>query len=615
MGPLTSHDARMSVAASGALETFNRLGLISASEVQVARTLGRLARETDQDVLVAAALTVRALSGGSVCVDISGVEESMAALPTIESDADIPAGAGPSPFPDPQTWLERLRASAMVAVGQEAADNTRPLRLLGSTLYLERYWLEEERVRTGLEARATQPGPVVDEAALTLALDRWAPDAVAAPGGGDLQRRAIENAVRGWTSVLAGGPGTGKTTAVAAILATIAAQSPRPLRCALAAPTGKAAARLQEAFTGALSRLVDLPPNLEVGPASTLHRLLGARGPGSDWTHGADNPLPHDVVVVDEMSMVALPMMARLLSALAPTTRLLMVGDPHQLTAVEAGAVLADIVAADPRLSWDSGPRAAAPSAVTVLQHSWRFAGDIAELAEAIRRGDSDTAVEVLNGSHEVTITDTDPRLVSLDDPSPLRSRVLDAGRTLITAANDGDARAALAALTRHRLLCAHRVGRYGVSWWEQRSERLLRNELPGIGSGEWYVGRPLLLTANSLSIGLHNGDTGVVIDSADGPIAALETGEAEPKLVPPFLLDQVQTLYAMTVHKSQGSQFGQVSVILPPPDSPLLTRDLIYTAITRAQQGVHLIGTVDSLVTAIRTPSRRASGLATRLR
>ena len=382
--------------------------------------------------------------------------------------------------------------------------------------------------------------------------------------------------------MLTGGPGTGKTTTVARLLALFAEQAQlagRPsLRIALAAPTGKAAARLLEAVQIEVDRLdaVD-QERLPVLRAMTMHRLLGSRpDTSSRFRHNRANRLPHDVIVIDETSMVSLTMMARLLEAVRPSTRLLLVGDPDQLASVEAGAVLADLV---------DGLSARSDARVAALKTSHRFGESIGELASAIRDGDADRAIEVLRAGGEHI------EWIEADDPSEhLRKVLVPHAVRVRQAAVLGDVGAALATLDEHRLLCAHRRGPYGVAHWNRRVERWLTEATGEPIWSDWYAGRPLLVTANDYGLGLYNGDTGVAVQ-IEGALRAVIAGTEEQRAFATSRLSDIETMHAMTIHKSQGSQADEVTVLLPPADSRLLTRELLYTAVTRAKSRVRLIG------------------------
>ena len=365
--------------------------------------------------------------------------------------------------------------------------------------------------------------------------------------------------------------------------------------------------------------------------ALTLHRLLGSLPSNrSRFRHDATNQLPHDVVIVDEMSMVSLTLMARLLEAVRPSARLILVGDPDQLSSVEAGAVLADIARAPGAPDVQLGRRlvelgliadmgAAPVHGVVQLTHTWRFGGAIDTLARAIRAADADAAIAVIrSGASDVEFQEVDlessPPEALAHALAAMTAQVREAGIAMLEAARSGDIAGALAALDRHRLLCAHRRGPYGVLRWGLEVERWLADAIPGYGEdGEWYVGRPLLITANDYEMSLYNGDTGVIVETPDGVRAAFARGAAA-KLFAPVRLDAMQTVHAMTVHRAQGSQFDSVSFVVPPSDSPLLTRELLYTAVTRARRHVLLIGSEDAIRRAIQRPANRASGLRNRL-
>lgn len=605
--------------ASGKLRLFNEAGVLGLADVHTAKAVSRMARSDDEDVQLALALTVRALRMGSVCIDLLTVAT------TVFDESEEQIDVSGLPWPEPHGWLAACEDSPMVTVGAEAPSG-RPLRLAGGLLYLERYWQQEETLRTQLQTRAAAEPPPLDMDRLQTAIGRLFGRDGLAPGEPDRQRLAALVSALSWVTVVAGGPGTGKTTTVARVLALLRDQPGPEPRIALAAPTGKAAARLQEAVQQAARKLgPDDRARIGQLSAATLHRLLGwlpaSRG---GFRHNARNRLPFDVVVVDEMSMVSLTLMARLLEAVRPDARLILVGDPDQLSSVEAGAVLADITGAagtpsaglSQRLA-EVGPGthdgATPDRGVVELTHTWRYGGSINKLANAIKAAEADAVMSVLrSGEPDVDFTDMDAE--HLMGPAELERQVKVAGRELYQAAGAGDVLSALRALDRHRLLCAHRHGPYGVVRWSREVERWLSEEMPGYGEdGEWYVGRPLMVTTNDYEVGLYNGDTGVVVNTAHGPRAAFARG-GEPILVAPVRLDAVQTMHAMTVHRAQGSQFACVSVVVPPPESPLLTRELLYTAATRATDKVQLFGSEAAIRRAVGRPANRASGLRGRL-
>ena len=566
-------DWRRSATATGVLRTFNEAGVIDSSDVVVAQRLTALAKDTDERVALAVAFVVRAVRAGSVCVALADVEQHTAI-------ADLP-------WPPAGEWLAAVAASPLTV------DPT-VLHLDDGLLYLDRYWIEECRVAEDVLALAgaRRSGSVPD-------INRLFPDSFAE------QRGAAQLALSRALTVLTGGPGTGTTTTVARLLALLAEQAeldgkPR-LRIALAAPTGKAAARLLEAVQLEVDALALADrERLPALAATTLHRLLGSRpDTSSRFRHNRENRLPHDVIVVDETSMVSLTMMARLLEAVRPDSRLLLVGDPDQLASVEAGAVLADLV---------EGLTAVVDSPVATLVTPHRFGESIGALADAIRDGDADAAVRVLaaGGEHIEWVDVHQPAEV-------LRKVLVPHALRLREAAVLGDADAALKTLEQHRLLCAHRRGPYGVAYWNRQVERWLSEQTDMPLWADWYVGRPVLVTANDYGLGLYNGDTGVAVLRDGGLRAAMATSAGPVQFATGRLAD-VETMHAMTIHKSQGSQAVEITVLLPPTDSRLLTRELLYTAVTRAREKVRLVGSADQLRAAVTRRAIRATGLSRRL-
>ncbi|MFV0496370.1 exodeoxyribonuclease V subunit alpha [Mycobacterium sp.] len=575
---LDAADRRRTVGATGLLRTFNEAGVIEAADVHVAQRLTEMAGESNPDVALALALAVRALRGGSVCVDLRSVAAQV--------------GIADLPWPAPEGWLAAVLASPL-------AGSPPVLRIYHDNLYLDRYWREEQQVTDDLShllaTRTSGRAPGIGRLF---------------PPGFDEQRVAAQVALGQGLTVLTGGPGTGKTTTVARLLALFAEQAeldgkPR-LRIALSAPTGKAAARLNEAVQTEIDKLDPLDRHRVSGlRATTLHRLLGSLPDSSSrFRHNRGNRLPHDVIVVDETSMVSLTMMARLLESVRPQARLLLVGDPDQLASVEAGAVLADLV---------EGFGAAAGSPVAALKTSHRFGKSIGALASAVRNGDADRAVEVLrSGGDHLEWIDTD------QPADVLRNPLVSHALRIRQAALLGDARGALATLDEHRLLCAHRRGPYGVQYWNRQVERWLAEATGEPIWSAWYAGRPVLVTKNDHGIGVYNGDTGVTVLHRTGRRGALRAVIAAADGMQEFTtsrLSDIETMHAMTIHKSQGSQADEITVLMPPEDSRLLTRELFYTAVTRAMSKVRIIGSEATVRAAIQRPAVRASGLAHRLR
>ena len=607
--------------AEGVLRTFNEAGVLAAADVHVALRLQRLGGETSDSVLLATALAVRAVRMGSVCVELRRMSE----VTVEEPDRDIAA----LPWPDVDDVVAALQRSPLV-IGSSTGP-LRPLRLVetdeGELLYLDRYFRQEQTIRHVLDERA-RSRPNVDLAELSGGLSAYfrdADDPSQPSHAPDRQRIAAALATTQWTTILAGGPGTGKTHAVARILALLMRQHGPGLRIGLAAPTGKAAAQLQEAVSSQ-AEILGLPSGLT---AMTLHRLLGWKpGSASRFRHNAANRLPYDVVVVDETSMVPLTMMCRLLEAIRPDARLLLVGDPDQLASVEAGAVLADLVArpavgvesavlasvVEADLTAADDPKEAALSAaerdrlrdgVIRLSRGRRFGGAIADLAVAVREARTDEVMRLLDSSSSAV------SLHPPDDLDALRDDVVRSAAAVTAAAEAGDVPAALDEMERHRLLCAHREGPYGVAHWAHQATAWI-----GAATGHplermrWYPGQPLLVTVNDYESKIFNGDTGVIVRGRDGSLLAAFPRAGNPVLLHPTRLSALQTVYAMTIHRSQGSQYDTVSVLLPAQESSLLTRELLYTAITRARKHVRIIGTEEALRAGVGRQVLRASGL-----
>ncbi len=629
------------VDARALLQPWRDAGVLSAADVHLATTLARLAglgdgsggpdgagvlTPAEADVVLGAALAARAPRLGHVCLDLATVRQSVPA--EVEGDADVAAAESIDALPwptDVDAWRRSLAGSPLVAVAVDgqvpAAEPGRgvPLVLDGTLLYLERYRVYEERVAAELrrraEAAAAAPSGGADLDALFAVF-----------GSSPEQRAAAEAGAKGQLSVVVGGPGTGKTTTVAALLAVLLAAEP-DTRIALVAPTGKAAARMQESIVALAARLrgsdvadaASLADRLAAADVSTIHRRLGWRPDG--FRHRRANPLVHDVVIVDETSMVSLPLMAHLLDAVRPDARLVLVGDPGQLASVEAGSVLGDVAgpAVDAALAGAAAPVGPLSGCVTVLTQSYRFpaSSPVGRFAVAVRAGDADTAVHVLQTAADdptatgVTLhwrtagADTDP------GADAVRAAALEGARRTVDAAEAGDADAALAALAEVRVLCAHRRGPFGVARWNWQFEEWLAAD--GRHPSGFYVGRPVLVTANDPSNELYNGDLGVAVATDDGVRVAFPHAGAR-RLLAPSRLEDVDTVHAMTIHKSQGSEFDEVVVVLPPEGSRLATRELLYTAVTRARRAVTLVGSEDALRRAIDNRVVRQTGLRQRL-
>ncbi|MCU1499283.1 MAG: exodeoxyribonuclease alpha subunit [Acidimicrobiales bacterium] len=647
------------------LAPFVEAGLFGPGEVQLAATVARLQPDTSPAVLLAVAVAAKAPELGHVGIELGAVARRL-----LDGRDEEPADL---PWPADGAWRAALEASP--AVARPAGAGVEPIAPLvwdGERIYLQRFWAYELSVADEVRRRAVRVAPPTD--AVRRALSALFPP-IAGSTGPDGQRRAAEVALANRLSVIAGGPGTGKTRTVARLLAAtqqVAAVDGRSVEVALAAPTGKAASRLTEAVHQAVAEARadgvipdELAGRLAATQATTVHALLGWV-PGVRFRHDRLHPLPQDLVIVDEASMVSLPLMARLLQAVRPDASLVLVGDPDQLASVDAGTVLADLVgprgggalsAAPPPADVRAGPspaQAAAPARarrrrsapvpddadmprlfdpdhlpeptaaaaaataplqglVTGLHRVHRFGSDsgIAALADAVRRGDRDGALALLDGSRDDLVW------VRPDVPAALAAiegEVVDAAVDTTRAALAGDAAAGLAAAVRIKVLAATRAGDHGLHDWTARIEAAVRARVPELAGGDrWHAGRPVLVTANDRVNQLANGDVGLVVSQGAGTIVALPTGDGI-RFVPVSRLHEAETWWAMTIHKSQGSEFPHVVVSLPGARSPVLTRELLYTAITRAKQRVTIVATEDALRLAIGRPVARASGLGARL-
>ncbi len=580
-----------------------------------------------------AALTSYQMGRGHSCLDLQALQDQPAALLgwTAAQVQALPA------------HVRAAAASLPWCVGHDA-----PLVLAGDAasprLYLRRAYRAEQDVMQALRARMAQP---LRESADTVAhVNALFPPQAASADQIDWQKVACALAARSSLTLITGGPGTGKTTTVVRLLALLAAQArdqKNALRIRLAAPTGKAASRLGEAIQSAI---VQLPPDLRIEPAAapeTLHRLL-------QFTPDAPlRPVPElacDVVVVDEASMIDLEMMARLLAAVPLSARLILLGDKDQLASVEAGAVMAQLcegaaqggysaatadwihthTAQDVRAYvTPSGPGAALAQHTVMLRHSRRFAQDsgIGQWAQAVNAGDVHAVKTLLAQAPSAAATQDalfppDVDLLSVPRlPHPALAQAVRQGwshwsvlleplRSLQAVCSDAQARQLIERFADFQVLCALRSGPWGVAHLNLCISRWM-----GAGSEDWYSGRPVMLTRNDANLKLMNGDVGLCLPTANGLRVAFVQG-GQIRWVLPSRLDAVETVWAMTVHKSQGSEFAQVLLVLPDSPSPVLTRELIYTGITRAKQRLTLLLASQSvLLQATATRVLRSGGLS----
>ncbi|WP_448693300.1 exodeoxyribonuclease V subunit alpha [Pseudomonas rhizophila] len=629
-------------------------GWLRALDKAFVAFLHELAPEDDPLVLLAAALTSHQLGHGHVCLDLfETLKEPDFAL-SLPPEGDSQTGVELLPSQilrtlDGAHWCKVLASSALVALAVDEHEEARqrPLVLSGKRLYLRRYWAYERRIDEALRQRLAEHEAAPDDLRERLN-GLFGPANAADPI--DWQKLACALATRGAFSIITGGPGTGKTTTVVRLLALLqapAVEAGKPLRIRLAAPTGKAAARLTESISQQVRTLdvVDAVRERIPCDVTTVHRLLGSRPGTRHFRHHGGNRLPLDVLVIDEASMIDLEMMANLLDALPTHARLVLLGDKDQLASVEAGAVLGDLCRDaeegwySPRtLAWlesVSGENLAASDLrqdldgthalaqqVVMLRHSRRFGegSGIGQLARRVNQQQPEQARQLLlegeftdlfslalRGEHDGALE----RLLldgKAEGPkgyrhylSLLRQRRPAISRPLEDSCWTDWAREVLSAFDEFQLLCAVRKGPWGVAGLNQRiTAALLKAQLID-SDHQWYEGRPVLMTRNDYGLGLMNGDIGIALKlpEREGPDAGKQVlrvafprndGQRGVRFVLPSRLNDVETVFAMTVHKSQGSEFAHTALILPDALNPVLTKELVYTAITRGKHWFSLI-------------------------
>jgi len=662
------------------LERWVERGWLRALDKAFVAFLHELEPQSDPLVLLAAALTSHQLGHGHVCLDLlETLKEPDFAL-SLPPEGDVQTGSMLLPSQllealEGAHWCKALASSPLVALAAQGREEAlqRPLVLSGKRLYLRRYWAYERRIDSALRQRLATAEIAPDDLPerLTALFGPARAGAVI-----DWQKLACALATRGAFSIVTGGPGTGKTTTVVRLLALLqapAVEAGKPLRIRLAAPTGKAAARLTESISAQV-RSLEVADNVREripSEVTTVHRLLGSRPGTRHFRHHAGNRLPLDVLVVDEASMIDLEMMANLLDALPMHARLVLLGDKDQLASVEAGAVLGDLCRDAEggwydrhTLSWlesvsgealsgsglQEDTEGAHPLAqqVVMLRHSRRFGegSGIGQLARQVNqqqpeqarkllaarthadlfslalKGEQDRALErlLLEGHGEEAQGDGAQgyrHYLSL-----LRAQRPAAGIELEDPRWTAWAQQVLHAFDAFQLLCAVRKGPWGVEGLNQRVTGALLKARLIDSDQQWYEGRPVLMTRNDYGLGLMNGDIGIALKlperDADGSGRQVlrvafprNDGQGGVRFVLPSRLNDVETVYAMTVHKSQGSEFAHTALILPDALNPVLTKELIYTGITRAKDWFSLIepraGVFEE---AVRRKVKRLSGL-----
>ncbi len=596
-------------------------GLLSSFDVHFAELLARLCDGENPALRLAAALVSRATREGHICLDLKAVAGT--SLRNGEGEASIRC-------PDEGAWCEVLLEQKVVGRPGDFAPLILDER---GRLYLFRYWDYQKRLALGILGRIHDI-PETDLNGMKAGLERLFPGDE--DEDTDWQKVAALCALTKGFCVISGGPGTGKTTTVAKILALLIAQTPsKNLRIALAAPTGKGAARLEEAIRKSREGL-DCPESVKQAmpqEASTVHRLLGSVRGSPYFRFNGRRPLPLDVVVVDEASMVDLALMSKLVQALPREGRLILLGDKDQLASVEAGAVLGDICDTG-RFHTFSEPFATLAGEMTAceipgektdktdegkirdnvieLRKSYRFSREsgIYAVSRAVNEGRGDRAVDLFREGryHDIAWRDLIGIQMSSDT---FRHIVLEGFGDCFRHENP---LSVFRAFERFRFLCAVREGPYGVHALNRAVERVLRREgLIRTVRQENYAGRPVLITRNDYGLGLFNGDMGVIMPdpATDGTLRAFFPGsERGLRTFHPRMLPGHETVFAMTVHKSQGSEFDRVCLVLPHKDSPVLSRELLYTGMTRARKRVELWAVEEVFKVAVSRRTERSSGL-----
>lgn len=575
--------------------------------------------ETQPAVLLAAAWVSHQLGRGHICLDMSQAwrdPDAVLSLPPQDGRREqytdammLPSHLLPSlGITSLKAWLRLLAEAPSVAVpnagNAEELEATAPLVLDGHRLYLRRLWRSEGVVARALAVRMADH----DEVPTTLAQSLDALFGPASPDDIDDQRTACALALRQRLTVISGGPGTGKTTTVTRLLALLQMQAQAtqatPLHIRLVAPTGKAAARLSGSIGSALARLACPEAVVSTIPteASTVHRLLGARPDTRHFRHHRDNPLALDVLVVDEASMVDLALMNALLEALPAQARLILLGDKDQLASVEAGAVLGELCgqaegfssAVAKTLHQISGQAVDASAETTpmsdhvvTLRKSYRFTQEsgIGALARAINAGQ----YRQLRACWSHGFDDIAFLAVDAEHPQSLIAHAAKAYHAYLAALNaQASPREVLARFGQFQVLCALRRGPWGVEGLNEAIAERLHQQGHIPSTSGWYAGRPVMVTRNDAQLGLYNGDIGIALpdEQSDGRLRVFFEGSTadEVRAVMPGRLNDVDTVFAMTVHKSQGSEFDHVLFVVPGQPNPIMTRELLYTGVTRAR-------------------------------
>ena len=603
------------------LERLREAGDLQDIDLELCRFLDDRSSDASEKVLLAACLVSYLYRQGDVCLQLpkyagSVLFEESRLNETMEA-------------PEQEIWLQALRESSLVG----SPGEFKPLILDESDrLYMHKLWHYEHSLAQQLINRSKHTDEQINYQLLTDGLERLFPGE-AAPI--NWQQVAAASAVRNKLSVISGGPGTGKTSTVVRILALLLEQErdrgTEPT-IALTAPTGKAAARLKESIVAAKEQL-DTDEEIRAAipdEAMTIHQLLGARRHSAAFKHDADNPVPYDLIVVDEASMVDQALMSKLTTALLDNSRLILLGDKDQLASVEAGSVLGDICGVEenrfspgmadeltdvgitiPSSTITSNPHLLTDN-ITLLTKSYRFAEDsgIARLAKTVNKGQHEQSIKILQSPDF-----SDVSLLTADSREKLKNllseRIVPYFRSI---QNSSSPEEALDAFNKFQILSAHRRGPWGIESLNKMVQQLLQQQGLISKYQQWYPGKPVIVNVNNYRLGLHNGDIGICMPDEEGNPQIHFRQDNSIQTIAPGRLPDHNNAYALTVHKSQGSEFDRILLVLPDKPSKVLSRELVYTAITRARTTIEVLGPKDVLSESIKSKIVRSSGLRDRL-
>lgn len=599
------------------LSRIHKEGHLDDIDLEFSRFLGGFQADGSWSVILAAALASRAFRNGHVCISLDEYAGS-----TIFQESDIRIKAPPL-----EDWIKSLRESPVAG----KPGTYHPLILDDAhRLYLHKHWQYEQDLAKNIINRASEGGKALNHDLLKDGLNRLFGESKGSMEV-DWQKVAAVTALNNSFTVISGGPGTGKTTTVVKIIALLLEQEVAAGHLpsmALAAPTGKAAARLEESVSGSVNDL-DIPQEIKEAipsKAKTLHQLLGARRHRSGFRFNADNPLPYDVIIVDEASMVDQAMMSKLMEALLQDTRLILIGDKDQLASVEAGSVLGNICAFQqnsfssefgellkqlsislPERFLESG-KSRLSDHIILLQKSYRFDKEsgIPQLSSFVNEGNVSRTLELLDDDQL-----KDVNLIGVNDSAKLNELLEQSVGSFYEPLVKATALETMFEIfNAFRMLSPHRKGPLGIEDLNKRIQKLLISKGLISPYERWYHGRPVIINRNDYSLGLNNGDIGICFKNEEKESGVYFQQQDTFKAIAPSRIPDHDTAFSLTVHKSQGSEFDEVLVMLPNQPSKILSRELLYTAISRARKSVTLAGSREVLTKGIEKKLQRSSGL-----